>query len=96
MKTFPFIKNLQDLYTNKIICQKIKTLCIKQITDMIDNSVELQQKIFNGYPIYNEPYSAWYLFSDGKISELKYIPFVVTTGFGRSHGDFTIVLKPKN
>ena len=62
---------------------------------MIDNSLELQQKIFNGYPIYDEPYSAWYLFAHGKLEKLTYIPFTVTTGSGRSHGDYTIVLKPK-
>ena len=29
-----------------------------------------------------------------KIEKLDYIPFCVTTGSGRSKGDFTIVLKP--
>ncbi len=92
---FNFIPNINELLTNKNVCQSIKTYCNNKITEMIDNSKELQQKIFNGYPIYKEPYSAWYIFSNNKLDELKYIPFTVTTGSGRSHGDYTIVLKPK-
>lgn len=92
---FYFINNENDLFLNKEVCQKIKTFCNNKITEMIDKSPELQQKIFNGYPIYDEPYSAWYLYSHGKLEELKYIPFAITTGSGRSHGDYSIVLKPK-
>lgn len=92
---FNFVTDANDLISNKNVCQKIKTFCNNKITEMIDGSLELQQKIFNGHPIYDEPYSAWYLFSHGKLEELTYIPFSVTTGSGRSHGDYTIVLKPK-
>ena len=92
---FDFVADVNDLISNKDVCQKIKTFCNNKITKMIDNSLELQQKIFNGYPIYDEPYCAWYLFSHGKLEKLAYIPFTVTTGSGRSHGDYTIVLKPK-
>lgn len=92
---FGCVNDKNDLILNKEICQQIKTFCNNKITEMIDNSLELQQKIFNGYPIYDEPYSAWYLFSHGKLEKLTYIPFTVTTGSGRSHGDYTIVLKPK-
>ena len=92
---FDCVNDTNDLISNKEICQQIKTFCNNKITEMIDNSLELQKKIFNGYPIYDEPYSAWYLFSHGKLEKLTYIPFTVTTGSGRSHGDYTIVLKPK-
>ncbi len=92
---FDFINDANDLISNKEICQKIKTFCNNKIIEMIRNSKELQQKIFNGYPIYDEPYSAWYLFSHDKLEKLTYLPFIVTTGSGRSHGDYTIVLKPK-
>lgn len=92
---FECVSNTKDLITNKEICQQIKTICNNKITEMINDSSELQQKIFNGYPIYDEPYSAWYIFSHGKLNKLTYIPFTVTTGSGRSHGDYTIVLKPK-
>lgn len=92
---FDFVKDSNDLISNKEICQQIKSLCNDIIAKKINNSLELQQKIFNGYPIYEEPYSAWYLFSHGKLEKLTYIPFTVTTGSGRTHGNYTIVLKPK-
>lgn len=92
---FDCVDNTNDLISNKAICKQIKTFCNNKITEIIDNSLELQQKIFNGYPIYDDPYCAWYIFSCGKLQKLTYIPFTVTTGSGRSHGDYTIVLKPK-
>ena len=92
---FPFVKDINEFVLNKETCQRIKTYCNNKITEMINNSDELKQKIFNGYPIYQEPYSAWYLYSNDKIKNLNYIPFTITTGSGRSHGDYTIVLKPK-
>lgn len=92
---FPFIKAENDLLTQKDVCQKVKAYCNKKITEIIDNSDKLKKMIFNGYPLYQEPYSAWYLYSKGILKKLDYIPFVVTTGSGRSHGDYTIVLKPK-
>lgn len=92
---FSCIRDVNDLFNNMEICQRIKKQCNAIIIDKIENSIELQQKIFNGYPIYDEPYSAWYLFSHGILEKLTYIPFVVTTGSGRSHGDYTLVLKPK-
>ncbi len=91
---FSFVNSENDFFNNKEICSKIKTYCNELITTKINNSEELQKKIFNGYPIYSEPYSAWYLYSNGQITKLSCIPFMVTTGSGRSHGDYTIVLKP--
>ncbi len=92
---FNFIDNIEKFLIDKEVCQKIKKYCNKKIVELIDNSKELKQIIFNGYPIYKEPYSAWFLYANDVIKNLDYIPFNVTTGSGRSHGDYTIVLKPK-
>jgi hypothetical protein len=62
--------------------------------NIISTSPELQQKIFNGITLYDEPYTAFYFYHGNDIKELTYIPFTVTTGSGRSRGDYTIVLKP--
>ncbi|MBE5737145.1 MAG: hypothetical protein E7348_01960 [Clostridiales bacterium] len=83
-----FIKNKQD-------CEKVKTFALQEIKRLVDSSKILQQKIFNGIGVYEEPYSAYYFLQNNKIEELNYINFSVTTGSGRSHGDYTIVLKPK-
>lgn len=78
------------------IYKKLKELSNKRIKEIIDNDKKIQEIIFNGYYIYKEPYSATYFYKGNKIEKLDYIPFTITTGSGRSHGDFTIVLKPKN
>ncbi len=78
------------------IYKQLKEFSNKRIADIIDNDENMKEIIFNGYHIYNEPYSASYFYKGGKIQRLHYVPFNVTTGSGRSHGDFTIVLKPKN
>ena len=83
-----------DFYLNQDICKDIKNYSCIKIKKMIDESRDLQMKIFNGITLYEEPYTAFYFYHGDKIVELTTIPFNVTTGSGRSHGDYTIVLKP--
>lgn len=96
-KMITFFKNLglSNNFTNDLSkCKHIKDYSNKKIKEIIENSKELQKKIFNGYNLYEEPYVAWYLYHGKDIQKLTYIPFTVTTGSGRTNGDFTIVLKP--
>jgi len=91
------------LYLNKslskfdelTIYKKLKFFSNNRIAEIIENDKHMQEIIFNGYYIYEEPYCASYFYKGDKIKKLNYIPFCVTTGSGRSKGDFTIVLKPK-
>lgn len=76
------------------ILSELKKFSNNKIKEKIENSNRLKRIIFNGYYIYEEPYSASYFYKGNKIEKLDYIPFFVTTGSGRSKGDFTIVLKP--
>lgn len=92
---FECVSDINELISDKETCKTIKTFCNNTITKKINDSIDLQKIIFNGDPIYDEPYTAWYLYSHGKLEKLTYLPFTVTTGSGRSHGDYTIVLKPK-
>ncbi len=78
------------------IYKELKEFSNKRIAEIINNDSHLKEIIFNGYHIYEQPYSASYFYKGGKIKKLNYIPFTVTTGSGRSNGNFTIVLKPKN
>jgi hypothetical protein len=75
----------------KLIKQKANTL----ISEMIDNDENLQKRIFNGIGLYDEPYTAHFIYSGDRIEPLRKMPYFVTTGSGRSHGDYTVVLKPK-
>lgn len=78
------------------IYKELKEFSNKRIVEIIESDKYLKEIIFNGYHIYDEPYSASYFYKGGRIQKLNYIPFSVTTGSGRSNGIFTIVLKPKN
>ncbi len=90
-----FTNNNINFISNKDICQEIKTFSCKTISDTINTSEKLQKIIFNGESIYKEPYSAYYFYQDKSLTKLTSIPFSVTTGSGRSRGDYTIVLKPR-
>lgn len=84
-----------QFYFDKKMCQAIKTKSIKIIEERINFSQIIQEKIFNGKYLYEEPYTAFFFLHHEEIKELKYIPFSITTGSGRSHGDYTLVLKPR-
>lgn len=89
------INGMHNFYLHKEICKKIKSYSEQEIRKLIDSSKELQQKIFNGIHLYEEPYIAYYLFHNNILDNLTYIPYNITTGSGRSRGDYTLVLKPK-
>ena len=61
---------------------------------ILDNNL-LSDFIFKGIGNFDEPYTATYLYEHGELKENYYIPFKITTGSGRSRGDYTIVLKPE-
>lgn len=92
----PYTKGENAFYLNSSLCKAIKKASCDKITQRIEQSIDLQQKIFNGIGLYDEPYTAFYFYHGSEIVELHTIPFLVTTGSGRSKGDYTIVLKPKN
>lgn len=80
---------------DKECCVIIKNYASRKIEEMIYQDKTIREKIFNGKGIYEEPYVAWYFTKGKTIERLDIIPFSVTTGSGRSNGEFTIVLKPK-
>ena len=100
------IEELQDYFGSELItessltsslelCKDIKDKCVERIKFNIDHDLRLQSIIFNGKDIYNEPYSAFFFMQNNLIKTLGYMPYSVTTGSGRSHGQYSIVLKPR-
>lgn len=85
----------KSFYLDKDKCSKIKRYSIDTLTKLIENDTSLKEKIFNGIGLYDEPYTAHYLLHNDIVRKLDYIPFSITTGSGRSRGDYTVVLKPK-
>lgn len=91
-----FKKPLNSSYTlSKDFCKEIKNIANSIICDKINSSTLLQEKIFNGIHLYDEPYTAYFYFQNTILSKLKTLPYTVTTGSGRSKQDYTLVLKPK-
>lgn len=100
------IEDLQDYFQSEDIneetitsslelCQKLKDISVSRIKQIIDSSLRLQTIIFNGKDIYDEPYPAYFFMQNNQVKVLGYTPYNVTTGSGRSHGDYSLVLKPK-
>lgn len=89
-----FTKGNNKFYLDQQACKDIKKYSCDKIKEIINNDRDLQKKIFNGIGLYDEPYTAFYFYHGINLSELTTIPFNVTTGSGRSKGDYTIVLKP--
>jgi len=84
-----------DIEEQTAICAEIKKCANNKIKNTILENEKLLDTVFKGKYLYDEPYVAEYIFKDGRLEENKPFDFTVTTGSGRSKGDFTIVLKPK-
>ena len=85
------LKNLSD--KEKLI--QIKTYSNQNIRELTLNSKKISDLIFKGIGNFDEPYTAHYIIENHEIKENYYIPFIITTGSGRSKGIFTIVFKPQ-
>ncbi len=95
-ENFPIFNISESLLVSSVeLCKQLKKYAVDLIRENIDYYPELQRKIFNGIGVYQEPYSAYFFMQNNVIKALKYIEYVITTGSGRSHGDYTIVLKPR-
>jgi hypothetical protein len=86
LKTKPSIEDLK----------LIKKQSNKKIANIINEDQKISDFIFKGIGNFEEPYTASWFYEKGTLKRAEKLPFVVTTGSGRSRGDFTIVIKPKN
>lgn len=77
------------------VLQEIKKLSTRKIYEMIAQTKTISDFIFMGVGNFWEPYTATWFYEKGVLKRAEKFPFAVTTGSGRSHGDFTIVIKPK-
>ncbi len=77
--------------------KKIKEGAVEKIIKTIEENKKLKDQLLWGIGIFQEPYCAHFFYQDCQLSHKEYteIKFSVTTGSGRSRGDYTIVLKPK-
>ncbi len=75
--------------------KKIKRYAKKEIRKKIKESPYIAKLLFLGEGNFEEPFWAPWLYESGVFRKNSIMPFSVTTGSGRSRGDFSIVLKPK-
>lgn len=94
-----FNNNIKDLSLNNLNDKdkltQIKTFSNQKISELTLNSKNISDLIFKGIGNFDEPYTAHYIIENDEIKENYYIPFIITTGSGRSKGIFTIVFKPQ-
>lgn len=84
---------LSDIDKLKLLKQ-IKTRANQEIKQIILSNSTISNIVFKGTDIYDEPYSAYFLYKDNNFILNESYNFTVTTGSGRSKGNYTIVLKP--
>lgn len=83
-------KQVNDIETAKVI----KKEAISKITKIIKENSDIAGAIFYGKGLFEEPYTANFLYAGGNIG-VTYVPeFSITTGSGRHRGIYTIVIKP--
>jgi hypothetical protein len=75
--------------------KSIKKFSNTKIAKIINTNKTISDFIFFGIGNFDEPFTAHWLYEHAKLKPNYIIPFIVTTGSGRSKGDYTIVLKPK-
>lgn len=98
-KEFPDVVELFNVSVDEevkaSIAKKIKTQALNTIHEIISNNKKIADYVFKGTGNFDEPYTAHWIYESGDFRKLEPYEFVVTTGSGRSKGDFTIVIKPK-
>ena len=81
------LDNVTDLST-------IRSWAQKELKESIQNNIEVYKSLFTGSSWFDEPYVAHYIYINKKISENKLTDFLITTGSGRSKGNYSIEIKP--
>ncbi|MEK6891164.1 MAG: hypothetical protein AABX03_03415 [Nanoarchaeota archaeon] len=77
-----------------IIAREVKTYSNYLIGKTINENKNVSNFVFMGIGNFEEPFTATWFFESNKLRKASIVPFVITTGSGRSHGDFTVVVKP--
>jgi len=95
----PEIKKLSDTGEKAekrlAVARKIKKWSNEKIFNTIEGNKDISDFVFCGKGNFNEPYTATWFYERGAMKKAGPVNFVVTTGSGRSRGDFTVVIKPK-
>lgn len=89
----PYCNSISDLKEKD--WSSIKNYSSVAIEYLIRNRKDIQDMVFLGKGLFDDPYYAPFIFSEGKMkSNTTPMNFTITTGSGRHKGKFTIIIKP--
>lgn len=100
VKVLEVLKNLKIKYDYKDDLRisnykEIKQTAISLTKHIINNKKEISDFIFRGIGAFENPFYVDFLYKEGQLSKNCYpSKYSVTTGSGRSRGDYTVVIKP--
>ncbi len=96
-----FIKKVNDIFATefKVLDKEtisiIRTLSQGKLKSIISDSRKIKEMIFMGKGCFNEPYSATFIYKHGNLSQDFFTDIAITTGSGRSKGEYNIAIKPR-
>lgn len=75
---------------SKSFWDSIRCIAQEKIKGIVESNIELKESIFMGKHWFKSPYHADFIYEKGKLKENKIQNFSITTGSGRSKGNYTI------
>ena len=72
----------------------VRSWAQNELKESIINNLEIYKSLFTGSTWFDEPYVAHYIYLNKKIKINELTDFYITSGSGRSHGKFSIEIKP--
>lgn len=81
----------------KLMYSQMKEKSMEKVQMIIKDKPSLYDAVFFGKDIFEEPYCATYFYQNDLIHKdnMRNIKFSITSGSGRSKGNYTVVIKPK-
>lgn len=90
--TIQTVNDLASIEDAKIIRKTMQII----LRDYIESNPEIKKALFTGEGWFPDPYFTSYMYKNGGLTDEVIYDYSITTGSGRSKGNYTIVLKPKN
>lgn len=85
----------EEMSLTKIeVCKIIKRESINYVQRQIITNTKIANAIFKGEGVFEEPYTAQFVYIKGQLNEISAPKFTITTGSGRHKGTITIIIKP--
>ena len=81
------MEDIHDLSKVRSYAQQYLKMCIK-------NNEPIYSSLFTGSDWFDEPYVAHFIYLNHELLKNNLVDFTITTGSGRSKGNYSIEIKP--